>query len=158
MNYCLSASVSQSEQSNPIAVEGSQRPARKKAGDGHLARAPMAMRRDLNIARGHSHHRSLGIPPLMGEGKMASDPREVELKLQLQPGSRAILEGSKAFANATAKHHHEVTTYFDTPDSALSRAGFVLRVRRSGGLHIQTVKSRANRRGLQRAAASGSGQ
>jgi triphosphatase len=83
----------------------------------------------------------------MGEGKMASDPREVELKLQLQPGSRAFLEGSKAFANATAKHHHEVTTYFDTPDSALSRAGFVLRVRRSGGLHIQTVKSRANRQG-----------
>ena len=41
-----------------------------------------------------------------------------------------------------------MTTYFDTPDSVLSRAGFVLRIRQSDGLHIQTVKSRANCRGV----------
>jgi inorganic triphosphatase YgiF len=85
---------------------------------------------------------------LIGEYKTSSDLREVELKLQLRPGGRATLEGSAAFANTTAKHHHHVTTYFDTPDSALNRAGFELRVRKSGGSHIQTVKSRANRRGV----------
>jgi len=76
------------------------------------------------------------------------DPREVELKLQLRPGSRAILEACDAFADPKATHRHQVTTYFDTPDSVLSRAGFALRVRQSGDSHIQTVKSRANRRGL----------
>jgi triphosphatase len=80
--------------------------------------------------------------------KTSSDPREVELKLQLRPGSRAIVEASTAFANAAAEHRHQVTTYFDTPDNVLSGAGFMLRIRQSGGAHIQTVKSRANRRGV----------
>ena len=90
--------------------------------------------------------------------KKSSDPREVELKFQLRPGSRSILEASATFADATAKHHHQVTTYFDTPDSVLNGAGFLLRVRQSGGSHIQTVKSRANYGGSQRAVANGSGR
>jgi triphosphatase len=80
--------------------------------------------------------------------KKSSDPREVKLTFQLRPGSPAILEASTAFADARAEHHHEVTTYFDTPDSMLSRAGFVLGVRQSGSSHIQTVKSRGNCRGV----------
>ena len=47
--------------------------------------------------------------------KKSSDPREVELKFQLRPGSRTILEASATFADAAAKHHHQMTTYFDTP-------------------------------------------
>ena len=80
--------------------------------------------------------------------KKSSDPREVELKFQLRPGGRAVLEASATFADATAKHQHQVTTYFDTPDSVLNGAGFLLRVRQSGGSHIQTVKSRANYGGV----------
>ena len=80
--------------------------------------------------------------------KTSSDPREVELKLQLRPGSRIIVEATAAFADAAAKHHHQMTTYFDTPDGVMSKAGFVLRVRQSGGSHSQTVKSCANRRGI----------
>ena len=80
--------------------------------------------------------------------KKSTDPRKVELKFQLRPGSRAILEASPPFADATARRHHQMTTYFDTPDSVLSKAGFRLSVRQSGGSHIQTVKSRANHWGI----------
>jgi triphosphatase len=86
--------------------------------------------------------------PMTSADKESFDPREVELKLQLRPGSQAILEASTAFPDAAAKHCRQVTTYFDTPDSVLSSAGFVLRIRQSDGLHIQTVKSRANCRGV----------
>jgi triphosphatase len=76
------------------------------------------------------------------------DPREVELKLQLSPGSLAVLEASNVFAAADVKQLHQVTTYFDTPNGMLYKAGLTLRVRRSGNIRLQTVKSRANRRGL----------
>ena len=78
----------------------------------------------------------------------SGDPREVELKLHLPPGSRAHLEASHALAVVDAKQHHEVTTYFDTPDSVLNRAGLTLRIRRSGTTHIQTVKSGSSGRGV----------
>ena len=76
------------------------------------------------------------------------DPREIELKFQLPPGSRAALEASRGLAAAEPRQHHQVTTYFDTPDHLLDRSGLTLRVRRSGDTHIQTVKSRANARGI----------
>jgi triphosphatase len=76
------------------------------------------------------------------------DPRELELKFHLPPGSRAILEASGVFAAAEAKQLHLVTTYFDTPNGLLEKAGLTLRVRRSGHTRIQTVKSRANGRGI----------
>ena len=75
-------------------------------------------------------------------------PREVELKLRLPPGSRAILEASSVFAAAPARDLHQITTYFDTHDRALNRAGLTLRVRKIGAARIQTVRSRANRRGV----------
>ncbi len=76
------------------------------------------------------------------------DPREIELKFYLPPGSRAVLEASPVFAAAEPKQHHLVTTYFDTPDHLLDRTGLTLRVRRSGNMHIQTVKSEANGYGV----------
>jgi triphosphatase len=76
------------------------------------------------------------------------DPREIELKFYLPPGSRAALEASPALAAAEPRQHHLVTTYFDTPDHLLDRTGLTLRVRRSGNTHTQTVKSRATDRGV----------
>ena len=76
------------------------------------------------------------------------DPREVELKFQLPPGSRAAIESSPALAAVHAKRHRQVTTYFDTPDNLLDGAGLTLRVRRSGNTYIQTVKSRSNGSGV----------
>ncbi len=81
----------------------------------------------------------------MGE---AVNPREIELKFHLPPGSRIALEASSALAAAKPSQHHLVTTYFDTPDHLLDRTGLTLRVRRSGDTHTQTVKSRANGRGV----------
>jgi triphosphatase len=75
------------------------------------------------------------------------DPREIELKFQLSPGSRAVLEASSVFAAAEARQLHQLTTYFDTPDGVLEKAGLTLRVRQSGNTRIQTVKSRSNGRG-----------
>ena len=80
--------------------------------------------------------------------RKSPNPREVELKLQLLAGSRDILEACAIFADAMATHHHQVTTYFDTPDGVLGRAGFALRVRQADGSHTQAVKSGANRRGI----------
>jgi triphosphatase len=76
------------------------------------------------------------------------DPREVELKFHLPPGSRAVLEASGVFATAEAKQLHLVTTYFDTPNGLVEKAGLTLRVRRSGHTRTQTVKSHANGRGI----------
>ncbi len=36
-----------------------------------------------------------------------------------------------------------ISTYYDTPDDSLRKAGFSLRVRKTGGRHIQTVKAQA---------------
>ena len=74
------------------------------------------------------------------------DPREVELKLHLPPGSRAILEQSSCFVGVGSTQSHLVTTYFDTAEGLLDRAGLTLRVRRSGDALVQTVKSQANAR------------
>ena len=73
---------------------------------------------------------------------IADVPREVELKLHLPPGSRAILEASSCFVGAASTQRHLVTTYFDTADGLLHGAGLTLRVRRSGDAFTQTVKSR----------------
>jgi inorganic triphosphatase YgiF len=80
--------------------------------------------------------------------KESALPREVELKLRLPPDSRAVLEASGLFTAAPTQEFHQVTTYFDTLDSALDRAGLTLRVRRIGAERIQTVKSRADGRGV----------
>jgi triphosphatase len=75
-------------------------------------------------------------------------PREIELKLRLPRGSRALVEASRWFAGTPGREIHQVTTYFDTSDRALDRAGLTLRVRRIGTTRIQTVKSRPNDQGI----------
>ena len=68
-------------------------------------------------------------------------PREIELKLHFPPGSRNLLEASAILAASESRLCQQITTYYDTPDCALSRAGLSLRVRQSGETRIQTVKS-----------------
>lgn len=68
-------------------------------------------------------------------------PREVELKFQLPPGSRAVLEASGCFAGTPATRRQLRTTYFDTADGALKAAGLTLRVRHNDEARVQTVKS-----------------
>jgi adenylate cyclase class IV len=74
----------------------------------------------------------------------ASMPRkEVELKLELPPGSLPALMKVpllKPF-KARCRRTNEVSVYFDTDRRKLHRNGVLLRVRRIGGRHLQTIKA-----------------
>lgn len=65
---------------------------------------------------------------------------EVELKFDVEPGGVALIRNSPVLAAAPCEEQAHDTMYFDTKDGALRRAGFSLRVRRSGGRFVQTVK------------------
>jgi inorganic triphosphatase YgiF len=69
--------------------------------------------------------------------------REIELKLELEPGSSRRLTEHERLADGPAKTLDQVSTYFDTPDGVLRKAGFSLRVREARGRFVQTVKQSA---------------
>ena len=70
--------------------------------------------------------------------KAVSD--EVELKFDVDPACAERLRAAPALAAAEPRVEQSESIYFDTPDQALRRAGVSLRVRRSGGRIVQTVK------------------
>jgi triphosphatase len=72
---------------------------------------------------------------------MTFQPSENEMMLHVPAEHRARLLGHLAPRGALLEGKHEVTTYFDTPDLVLAQAGFSLRVRRSGGLRVQTASA-----------------
>jgi inorganic triphosphatase YgiF len=77
----------------------------------------------------------------MPGSKKGAGPVEIELKLAYDPadGERLVLAlASMATAGGADQL---VSTYFDTPERDLARAGYSLRVRRRGREHIQTVKA-----------------
>jgi inorganic triphosphatase YgiF len=68
---------------------------------------------------------------------------ETEIKLRLSPQARTALERHPTFNPPCASAPHtqqEVTTYFDTPDGALSSKRVTLRVRRGEQGRRQTLK------------------
>ncbi|HEX2941676.1 MAG TPA: CYTH and CHAD domain-containing protein, partial [Rhodopila sp.] len=76
--------------------------------------------------------------------KDGHSPLEIELKLAFPPEARHQIEAHAVFHGPRAagpRTTHQVSTYFDTPDLALARDGFVLRVRSRNGRRIQTLKS-----------------
>lgn len=72
-----------------------------------------------------------------------SRDREIELKLVLDEGGADRLKAHPALKALEPKQARQVSTYYDTPDGALRAAGFSLRVRRSKGRFIQTIKQQA---------------
>ena len=66
-------------------------------------------------------------------------PTEIELKLAVDADNlatiRRVLSDMAAGSPAASTL---VSAYYDTPDFALSREGFSLRVRTDGGRHLQT--------------------
>jgi triphosphatase len=73
---------------------------------------------------------------------MSEPEREIELKFLLdQAAVDAVLAALPAVEAPTVKSL--VATYYDTADQSLSKAGFGLRVRRSGKVRTQTLKSAA---------------
>jgi inorganic triphosphatase YgiF len=69
---------------------------------------------------------------------MTGQDREIELKLELEPGSEGPLRA--ALGSEGSRVENLLSIYFDTPDGALRKAGFTLRVRRAGDRFIQTIK------------------
>lgn len=68
---------------------------------------------------------------------------ETELKFALSPEARRAVERVVADDAHAVACHRDVSTYFDTPDRRLHKAGFTLRVRRRSDRDdfIQTVKA-----------------
>jgi triphosphatase len=70
--------------------------------------------------------------------------KEIELKLEFDPADAARIKSAPLLAAESlgqAEEQNLVSTYFDTPSLALSKAGVFLRVRELDGRYIQTVKA-----------------
>jgi triphosphatase len=76
------------------------------------------------------------------ESQAGETPREVELKLDCAGPDLTVLAAHPRLQEAgPSERELLVTTYYDTPDRDLRRAGLTLRVRAQGGRHLQTVKA-----------------
>jgi inorganic triphosphatase YgiF len=70
-------------------------------------------------------------------------PTELEVKFYLPESIEAAIAAHPTLqASEIQPSRQEVTTYFDTPDCRLARAGASLRVRRADGRCVQTLKLR----------------
>jgi len=74
---------------------------------------------------------------------MGSDPKEIELKLQVAPQDIAVLQNHPIFARAFEGLTPERldSVYFDSDDRKLRDHGLTLRVRQIGDKRVQTIKS-----------------
>ncbi len=74
--------------------------------------------------------------------------RELELKFEIAPRDAERLRRDPLLAWSPVSEQHQESIYFDTPKGKLRRAGYTLRVRRSGRKRTQTIKSRGDAAGL----------
>lgn len=65
---------------------------------------------------------------------------EIELKLELLPADAERIAASRLFSGEP-KVADQLSIYFDTGANAVAKAGFSLRIRRSEGVRIQTIKA-----------------
>ncbi|MGH6761796.1 MAG: CHAD domain-containing protein [Phyllobacterium sp.] len=84
--------------------------------------------------------------PANGSGKppQAAASTEIELKLLADPQRLGDLAQSPVvalYSKGRGAVHQLVATYYDTPDLALKKAGYAMRVRRSGQRFIMTLKT-----------------
>lgn len=65
---------------------------------------------------------------------------EIELKLEVDPGDLPLVRQDPLLARVDSHSCHQVTVYYDTPETRLKKNGFTLRVRSAEGRFVQTVK------------------
>src|SRR4051794_4692108 len=68
-------------------------------------------------------------------------PREIELKLRLDPAQIDKFTSLRSIASLKPKRVHYHTVYYDGRARQLARKGFELRVRSNESSHVQTVKA-----------------
>ena len=73
---------------------------------------------------------------------------EVELKLEIDAGDADAALAAATGGAPAVDRRHLVSTYFDTPDGALARDGFSLRIRKEGDRRVQTIKASGAAAGL----------
>lgn len=73
---------------------------------------------------------------------------EIELKLEVDPGDLPLVRQNPLLANAESHSCHQVSVYYDTPDTRLKKHGLTLRVRSINGRFIQTIKTATDNVGL----------
>lgn len=86
--------------------------------------------------------------PEVATPEAAPAPREIELKLECRLSDLPVLAAHPLLGGTKRRPVRLVSTYFDTPDSDLRKAGLSLRVRRSGKSYLQTVKAGEGQAGL----------
>ena len=74
--------------------------------------------------------------------------REIELKLEFDPADVARIHAHPLLAATASQHKTLHSTYYDTADLALCKAGVSLRVRDTNGRFVQTIKSANGNAGL----------
>jgi triphosphatase len=78
-------------------------------------------------------------------GTVPASHKEFEVKLELAPASLSALKKFPLLRTRTAASHAtEFSVYFDTDNQKLRKKGLMLRVRRVGSRHLQTIKASAN--------------
>ena len=87
------------------------------------------------------HQRRIDYDKVLKLKSAMAGGREIELKFLASPaGLEAALQIPLLAPLREAQPREQVSTYFDTPDGALQKAGFILRLREVGGGVIQTIK------------------
>jgi inorganic triphosphatase YgiF len=79
-------------------------------------------------------------------------PKELELKLEVGPSNLRLLNRTRLIKalNKPSKRAIEASVYFDTDEHRLHKKGLMLRVRRIGQRHIQTIKATTNSAPIER--------
>lgn len=73
---------------------------------------------------------------------------EIELKLEVDPADLPLVLQDPILAKRESHSGHQVTVYYDTPETALKKHGFTLRVRSTGDAFVQTIKPITDRVGF----------
>ena len=74
--------------------------------------------------------------------------QEIELKLEVDPDELALVREYPLLARSESHTDHQLTIYYDTPETKLKKHGLTLRVRSTAKGFIQTVKPIADQVGL----------
>ncbi|HEV2593991.1 MAG TPA: CHAD domain-containing protein [Sphingomicrobium sp.] len=74
--------------------------------------------------------------------------REIEIKLEVDPDDLPLVRQYPVLARIPSRSVHQITVYYDTPETRLKKHGLTLRVRSAGGKFIQTLKGGSETVGL----------